>query len=187
MKAFDFDGTLYDGDSSVDFFVYCLRKQPRCLLALPQLTINTIRYLLRRCSLDELKSSFFYFTKFLQEPEEIIHSFWKNHSKKIKTNIAKHVDKGDLIISASPSFLLREPATKLGAYLVATEVDIGSGRLVSKNCKGAVKAERCIALNLDLPFEEVFSDSMSDMPLFRLSQVGHLVKKDSFSSFVPKH
>lgn len=28
MNVYDFDGTIYDGDSTVDFYLYCIRKHP---------------------------------------------------------------------------------------------------------------------------------------------------------------
>ena len=29
MNVFDFDGTIYNGDSSKDFFFYCLKHYPK--------------------------------------------------------------------------------------------------------------------------------------------------------------
>ena len=29
MNVFDFDGTIYNGDSSKDFFFYCLKRYPK--------------------------------------------------------------------------------------------------------------------------------------------------------------
>ena len=29
MNVFDFDGTIYDGDSETDFFFYCFSKYPK--------------------------------------------------------------------------------------------------------------------------------------------------------------
>ena len=31
MNVYDFDGTVYAGDSTVDFYFFCLRKQPGIL------------------------------------------------------------------------------------------------------------------------------------------------------------
>ena len=35
MNVYDFDGTIYDGDSTLDFWYFCLKKHPQILLYLP--------------------------------------------------------------------------------------------------------------------------------------------------------
>ena len=35
INAYDFDETIYDGDSSVDFYFYCLKRNKKVLLQLP--------------------------------------------------------------------------------------------------------------------------------------------------------
>lgn len=39
MRVFDFDGTIYDGESSVDFFLYSLRRHPKNLRLLPKVLL----------------------------------------------------------------------------------------------------------------------------------------------------
>ena len=36
MNVYDFDGTIYDGDSTVDFFLHALKRNPSVLLHLPK-------------------------------------------------------------------------------------------------------------------------------------------------------
>lgn len=177
MKAFDFDGTLYDGDSSIDFFLYCLKNHPICMRALPQLGVGALRYLAKQSTVEEFKSNFFFFIRFLDDSDQVVHSFWSNNLRKLKDNVVNRMSKGDLIISASPSFLLKEPAEYLGAHLIATEVDMDTGRVLNKNCKGDEKIARCKQLKIEMPFEEAYSDSLFDLPLFNASHQGYLVKK----------
>lgn len=178
MKVFDFDGTLYDGDSSVDFFLYCLKTHPNCIRALPQLGIGALHYLTKRSKLNGFKSDFFSFLRFLDDCNQVVHSFWSNNLVKLKDNVVSRMSKGDLIVSASPSFLLKEPADYLGAYLIATEINMDTGQVLGKNCKGEEKIIRCKQLEIEMPFEEAYSDSLSDLPLFEASRQGYLVKKD---------
>ena len=35
MNVYDFDGTIYDGDSSLDFFKFFIKKDPRILTFTP--------------------------------------------------------------------------------------------------------------------------------------------------------
>lgn len=37
IDVYDFDGTIYDGDSTVDFTRFCLRRHPGVLAGLPKL------------------------------------------------------------------------------------------------------------------------------------------------------
>ena len=53
MKAFDFDNTLYRGESSLDFSLYMIRTHKKILLYLPVIMVNTISYKL--CLVDREK------------------------------------------------------------------------------------------------------------------------------------
>ena len=35
VNIYDFDGTIYDGDSSIDFYLFCLKRNFKILLCLP--------------------------------------------------------------------------------------------------------------------------------------------------------
>ena len=35
IDVYDFDGTIYDGDSTVDLVLFCLRRHPALLTGLP--------------------------------------------------------------------------------------------------------------------------------------------------------
>ena len=35
MNIYDFDETIYDSDSTKDFYFYCLKKYPKILLSVP--------------------------------------------------------------------------------------------------------------------------------------------------------
>ena len=47
INAYDFDGTIYSGDSSVDFYFFCLKKNKKVLRQLPIQLFAFILYLLR--------------------------------------------------------------------------------------------------------------------------------------------
>jgi len=55
MNVYDFDGTIYRGDSSIDFFVYCLKHYPKTILGMPKFAVCCILYKMRRISKKELK------------------------------------------------------------------------------------------------------------------------------------
>ena len=42
INLYDFDGTIYDGDSTRDFFFYELRRHPLILITIPYTLISAI-------------------------------------------------------------------------------------------------------------------------------------------------
>ena len=46
INVYDFDKTIYDGDSSIDFYKYCLKNNKKVLLQLPVQLWALILYIL---------------------------------------------------------------------------------------------------------------------------------------------
>ena len=61
MNVFDFDGTIYDGDSSVDFWLFCLQKKPSLLRCFPRQLRGAVLYKFGRITKEEFKSRYFSF------------------------------------------------------------------------------------------------------------------------------
>ena len=59
MNIYDFDGTIYDGDSSIDFFKYCIHKNKKCLLILPKFLLSILLYIIKIKDKEYLKSCFY--------------------------------------------------------------------------------------------------------------------------------
>ena len=82
MNVYDFDGTIYRGDSSVDFFLFCLIRFPWLLLVLPYQVAVIILYKLHICSKEQEKSAFFSFLRFVPNVETMVKKFWcKNRDR----------------------------------------------------------------------------------------------------------
>ena len=50
MNVYDFDNTIYKGESAIDFFVYFMKRDPKLLLYVPKVIKALIRYKMRMCS-----------------------------------------------------------------------------------------------------------------------------------------
>ena len=48
IDVYDFDGTIYDGDSSVDFFLFCLRRNKKIIIKIIPIVCSIISYFIRR-------------------------------------------------------------------------------------------------------------------------------------------
>ena len=42
MNVYDFDNTIYDGESAVDFFMFCLGKDIKLIKLLPLLVVKMV-------------------------------------------------------------------------------------------------------------------------------------------------
>lgn len=113
INIYDFDKTIYDGDSSIDFFKYCIKINKKCLRILPKLALAIILYLLKIKEKEYLKSVFFSFIKYFSNLDKVVADFWNEHNSKIKDFYLKGRFKTDIIISASPEFLLKPVAKNI--------------------------------------------------------------------------
>lgn len=177
MNAYDFDGTIYRGDSSVDFYVYCLMKFPWLLVLVPYQVFGILAYKCRLCSKESEKSIFFSFLKFVPDVTRAVDNFWEKRKKYIASWYLQQQKQDDIIISASPEFLLAPLCSGLGiTHLIASKVDIQTGKFIEKNCYGEEKVHRLRQYLHDARISHFYSDSRSDYPLAQIADQAFLVK-----------
>lgn len=179
INLYDFDNTIYSGDSSTDFFFYCAMKHPSIYLNLPKMAIAGIKYKLNKCTKTEMKEVIFSFLKKVPNVDEEVKSFWVKHRNHIKSFYLEKKHDKDVIISASPEFLL-EPITKelKVKELIGSRVNKKTGKFTGLNCHGEEKVRR---LNKDykgVKVNESYSDSKSDIPILKLAKKAYYVKGD---------
>ena len=83
-NIYDFDKTIYDGDSSIDFFKFCLKKNKKMYLLLPKIIIFYILFCLNLISKEKLKECFFSFLVYFDNIDELVNEFWIKNEYKIK-------------------------------------------------------------------------------------------------------
>lgn len=182
MNVYDFDKTIFYPDSSVSFFLYCLKHYPAAVLPRSKDIVRTaLLYARRAVNTKELKQVLFSFLRGLPEPEEAVRRFWDKRFHGIGAWYLARRREDDLIISASPEFLVREPASRLGVALLGTRMDIRSGVIEGENCHDEEKVRRFYAAYPDGKIEDFYSDSLSDAPLARIAQRAWIVKKEKLS------
>lgn len=179
MKVYDFDGTIYDGDSSKDFIMFVYRRHPSIMFTnIPRQIFSGIRYLFGKCSKEMLKEDIFSFISKLKNIDIEVQFFWDKHQKKIMEWYRARKETTDVIISASPCFLLENICEREGIrYLIATQMDKTSGKINGKNCKGREKVKRFCKLFPDAEIEEFYSDHMSDRYMAALAQKSYFIKR----------
>ena len=176
MNIYDFDGTLYDGDSTVDFFLFCLKRKPSLVRFLPEQAWGFLLHGLKRIDRTRLKEYFFSFLKGV-DGEAMLEPFWAGHRHKIFSWYPERHREDDLVISASPEFLLAPICGELGVGgLIASRVNVRTGRFEGPNCKGEEKVRRLRARYDRAEVEEFYSDSKADLPLAQLATRAFLVE-----------
>ena len=174
MRVFDFDKTLYRRDSTQDFLLYCLRKYPRMALTLPRTGIATAGLAVHAIDKTRFKSALYRALRCVPDVPHEVELFWAEHEDGIVGPALPN--EGDLVISASPEFLLRDVCAARGWKLIASQVDPCTGRVLGPNCSGEEKVRRFRAEYGDAQIEEFYSDSRNDDPMAALAQRAWLVK-----------
>ncbi len=176
MKIYDFDNTIYKGDSTADFYLFSLRHHPSIIKNLPSLLVAVIKfYIFKKGTKTEMKEVMYRFLKSI-EPEIDIKKFWDTHEKNIKSWYLKQKKDDDIIISASPEFLLRPICDRLNIKnLTASKVDVHTGKYSGVNCHGEEKVRLFNEL-YGGEIDEFYSDSYSDAPLAKISKKAFMVK-----------
>lgn len=184
MNIYDFDGTLYEGDSTVDFYYYVLKRNPQIIRFIPKQLLGFILYALKRIDKTSLKEYFFSFVRGI-DIDRAVELFWEDNQKKIYSWYLDQQKKDDLIISASPEFLLKPICDRLGIkHLIASKVDTTTGKFISPNCRGEEKVTRLYNEYGVVRVNRFYSDSESDLPLAMLANDAFFIKNGNIMNWI---
>lgn len=175
MKVFDFDKTLYKGDSTLDFYKFCLKRHPSIALVLPSQLFAALRYATHIIEKTRFKECFYRFLTRLHNPEQDVEDFWHAHSDNMNTAIWEQASQGDVVISASPEFLIEKPCKERGLAVIASQVDLNSGKTNGLNCWGEEKVRRFREKYPETMIDAFYSDSESDLPMALQAKMSYLV------------
>ena len=173
MDVYDFDNTLYRGDSTVGFTLHCAWFFQRTLPTFPKTALAAVRLGLGRADKTAFKSTLYRFIPHVPDIEGEVTRFWSTHEHRIGGPCSPQ--EGDLVISASSEFLLRDVCAKRGWRLIASQVDPQTGACLGPNCSGDEKVRRFHEAYPDATVERFFSDSLNDTPLACIAQEAYLV------------
>ena len=179
MNVYDFDKTIYPRDSTAEFYLWCLRRYPACRRTLG---VTAWAFFLMGTRLRPKTRCKELFYRFLRHvPEDAPARFWEEHLPNIRPWYLAQRREDDLVISASPEFLLRPAAEALGFALLASRVDPRTGAYDGENCHGPEKVRRFRTAYGGAAVEGFWSDSRSDAPMAALADRAFLVQGDIIS------
>ena len=180
MNVYDFDQTIFYPDSSYSFVMYCLRHYPRAVIScLPGDALCLYEVYNKTGSTQKLKENIFSFLKYVDDVDTLVEDFWAQNQCRIGSWYLRQAKHDDLIISASPDFLVRPMAEKLGVALIATPMDKYSGLILGLNCHDREKVRRFYGEYPDGHVDEFYSDSLSDAPMAVIADRAYMIKKEA--------
>ena len=177
--VYDFDKTIYNGETSTDFMLFFLKRNPKYIIRLCNVLYSLFYY---KKDLKKSKEIFFRILngvniEFLKEE---INEFWKVKKDKIFSWVYNEILENKkvadelILISATPSIFLEKISKELGFdKLLATEFEntnkLFDSKIKGPNCKGKEKVNRLNEYIDNYTILKFYSDSMSDKPLFDLA------------------
>lgn len=180
MKVFDFDNTIYRGESPVDFCFYMIRENKKIIRYVPTIIFSLIGYklhLMKKEKLESLTNEFL--ENVMDDPDSLsdsVRRFWETHYHKLDLNILRLIEPDDVIITASPTFIMNGVSGKLRTNnILGTEIDLQKKRLTWYNF-GENKVERYRSIYGYRHIDAVYTDSFYDEYLMGISREVYIVR-----------
>ncbi len=195
LAIFDVDYTLTKSETQMELFIFMLKKNPKLIKYAFKCIYSALFYILKIYNAKTAKESFLGFINGIEEKDmqSIIKEFYEKKLTKLIYNdaieyIKKYKREGYRIylISASYEFYLNELYNiKEVDKIIGTKIKMIDGKysnfIDGENCKGEEKVKRLLleikkdSIEVDFKNSVMFSDSLSDLPLFNLVGRGFLI------------
>ena len=185
MIGYDFDNTIFRGNSTRRFSLYCTARFPYLIFFVPVILLAVLLRLLRIISMNRYLHMLEWFVALVPNVEKRVVKFWDKNMKRIKHWYLSQRSADDIVISASPYFIVAEACRRLGVECIATNLN-GHAKLTGQHVYGEVKVSAYNSICEGKPLESFYSDSMSDTPMFKLANRGYFVKGDKVTLLYEK-
>ena len=179
MNVYDWDNTIYRGDSTYGFIRFLYVKRPKTMLNIPRTTVCGLLFVLHIMPKMTFKQNLFHMFTYVDDMEAAVDEFTSTRMNHVKKWYKDKQKEDDVVISASPEFLIRSFCEKTGIKTcMASPVDMHTGKYIEGgiNCHGKEKVRRFYEVFPEGKIDEFYSDSYSDTPLARLARKAYLVK-----------
>lgn len=182
LNVYDFDNTIYNGESAIDFFIFCLKKDIKWCIYLPKIAVALIKYKLGFIKINDVYEKYSkLIEKFIMDVgnmDSLIVQFWDTHEKKIKEFYYKNHNDNDIIISASPNFLLEEICNRINIReYIGSDVDKYTGK-INYLCYRENKKEIYYKKYGNKIIDNFYTDSWNDLSMMSISKNSYFVKKN---------
>lgn len=182
VNVYDFDNTIYDGETLVDFVLYFVRRDFRIWKYLPKLVFIALKDMLHLFTVEdavEAYASFLegYYVKAGDISEAVV-DFWNKNEKKIKPWYESVRKESDIIVSGTTDFILDEIMKRMGIKnYVGSSIDKKTGKFV-RLCFLENKVKIFKELYPNAHIVNFYTDSMNDKAMMDIADNVFLVRKN---------
>ncbi len=173
INVYDFDETICFKDSTIGFWKFCAKKKPIILICVP---IQVLAVLLYKFGITKKMSLFYIFLKFLKGNTQYIKDFCDIQEKNICEWYLKQKQPTDVIVSASPEFLIKELCERIGVRYVASQVDYKTGKYSELPCKGKQKPIQFYKKFKNETVNKSYGNAKSDIYMIKAGKEGYMIK-----------
>ena len=181
MNVYDFDDTIYDGESVLDIFFYYLKKTPYLIKYVPRVFYALFRYKQGKITVEQALEKYAPFVedyfRSIPDFQADVKDFWDGHMHKIRPFYKEIQQPDDVIVTASLESFMAEICSRLGiTYCVGSRIDPVTGK-VERLCMRSRKVPAFLEAFPDAHIENFYTDSpKNDAPLAALAEHVFIVK-----------
>ena len=184
MNVYDFDGTIYNGDCTLDFYFFVLQRHPALIRYAAYQAWGMGLCAIKVWKKTKAKQAFYTFLKGLSDVDAETELFWAHHLNRIQPWYTAQQQPSDVVISASPRFIVEAACKKIGiTHLIASEVNKKTGVYTGENCRGEEKVTRFRQIYGNAAIEGFYSDTLSDTPMARQAKKSYLIKENNITEW----
>ena len=187
MNVFDFDETIFDGDTAFEFITEFVRKNPSLMKLAPDIITVVRDYKNLTFRFEDLVDKYGGVISDLivsqnVDARQIAKDFWDKREHRIKPFYFEIQKEDDLIITASPKFQMDEICKRLGIkHYLASEFNLRTGEF-GRPCFRERKIEFFREAYPDGVIDDFYTDSLNDEFLFPYAKrvffvKGHKIKR----------
>lgn len=179
MNVFDFDNTIYKGESAFDFFIFCIKRKPQLAKVLFPVIKDIVKYKLCLMGMEEFSERGRYYTetffKLFDDIPALVSDFWDIHEHKIRPFYEKVRKDDDVIITANVDILVEEIFRRMGIKnYITSRFDLSEGKL-TEVCFSKEKV-KLFKQRYGDEIDVFYTDSHNDAPLMELAEKVYIVR-----------
>lgn len=177
MNVYDFDKTIFDGDTEDRFFEFLFEKTG---WVVDKWIYKICEFMFRHNLIDKTpcRETQYSVLRKIDNLDELLEEYWDSHEKFLmKWYINGAKDPTDVIATGSPRFLMEPIAKRLGvAGLVATEMDRKTGKITEgKFAIQQYKLENFLKQYKPEDVDKFYSDAFTDHYMAEIAKEAYAV------------
>jgi phosphoserine phosphatase len=187
MNAYDFDKTIYHYDSTVRFYLWCMKRYPKIALRLGRLVCDLALYKTKRITKHVYMERFYAYLRDIPNVPAEVEKFWDANMQHMHAWYLRQHRADDDVLSASPVFLIEAALQRLGVtHIFGSPMNPATCLYEGERCRGEGKVRYFRNAFGDAEIENFYSDSHSDDPMAAIARKAWLVKGELLTDWKKK-